>query len=39
MHAPLSVWPLMVALLLVIGWSGVWLVRELMPERFGRGGD
>ena len=32
-HAPLSVWPLMAALLLVIGWSGLWLVRELMPGR------
>ncbi len=40
MHAPLSVWPLMAALLLVTGWSGVWLIRTLFPAwvRVGRTG-
>lgn len=30
--APVSVWPITAALLLVIGWAGLWLVRGLVPE-------
>jgi hypothetical protein len=38
-NAPVSVWPLAAGLLLVIGWSGLWLGRELFPGWSGRGGD
>jgi polyferredoxin len=38
-HAPVTVWPLTAALLLVIGWAGLWVVRVLMPAWVGRGGD
>lgn len=36
-NAPVSVWPLTAALLLVTGWSGVWLGRERFPKWVGRG--
>jgi hypothetical protein len=28
---PVTVWSLSAGLLIVIGWSGLWLVRELFP--------